>query len=80
LYENVDIITFIKVGRLKWTSHVFGIDQQRPAERIMNAKPVDRRNRERPELRWEDEVNNDVKALEEMNWKNLILYFSILLH
>jgi hypothetical protein len=27
--------------------------------------------KERPKLRWEDGVNNDVQALEERNWKNL---------
>jgi hypothetical protein len=26
--------------------------------------------RRRPKLRWEDEVDNDVKAVEETNWKN----------
>jgi hypothetical protein len=51
------------------------------AVRILNAKPEDRGNRGRHELRWEDGVDNDVKAQEERNRKkNLILYFSILLH
>jgi hypothetical protein len=67
----MDIITFIEVDRLKWTDHVVRMDQQRPAKRILNAKPEGRRKGGRPKLRWEDEVDNDVKALGERNWKNL---------
>jgi hypothetical protein len=52
LYEDMDIITFIEVGRLKWAGHVPRMDQQRPAKRILNAKPEDRRKRGRPKLRW----------------------------
>jgi hypothetical protein len=47
------------------------VDQQRPANRILNAKPEGRRKRGRPKLRWEDEVDNDVKAPGERKWKNL---------
>jgi hypothetical protein len=66
---DMDIITFIKVGMLKWAGHVFRIDHQRPTERILKAKPEDRRDSERPELRCQDGVDNDVKALVERNWK-----------
>jgi hypothetical protein len=37
------------------------MDQQKPARRILNAKPEARRKRGMPKLRWEDEVDNDVK-------------------
>jgi hypothetical protein len=45
------------------------MDQQRPVKRILNAKPEGRSKRGRPELRWEDGVDSDVKALGERNWK-----------
>jgi hypothetical protein len=47
------------------------MDQQRPAKRILNAKPEGRRKRGRAELRWKDGVDSDLKALGERNWKNL---------
>jgi hypothetical protein len=71
LYKNMDIITFIKVGRLKWAGHVVRMDQRRPAKRILNAKLECIRRRGRPKLRWEDGVDKDVKTLEERNWKNI---------
>jgi hypothetical protein len=67
----MDIITFIKVGRLSWAGHVVRMDQQRPARRILNARLEGTRRRGRPKLRWEDGVDKDVKALEERNWKNI---------
>jgi hypothetical protein len=44
-YEDMDIITFIKVDRLKWAGHAVRMDQQRPAKVILNAKPEGRRKR-----------------------------------
>jgi hypothetical protein len=55
-------VTFIKVGRLKWAGHIVRMDQQRLAERNLNAKPEGRRKRGKPKLRWEDGMVNDVKA------------------
>jgi hypothetical protein len=43
------------------------MDQQRPAKRILNAKLEGARRRGRSKLRWEDGVDNDVKALGERN-------------
>jgi hypothetical protein len=67
----MDIITFIKVGRLRWADHVVRMDQQRPAKRILNAKLEGTRRRGRPKLRWEDGMDKNVKALGERNLKNI---------
>jgi hypothetical protein len=63
LYEDRVIITFVIVGGLKSAVHIVRIDQQRPAKRILNAKPKGGRERGGPKLRWEDGVDNDDKAL-----------------
>jgi hypothetical protein len=63
----MDIIAFIKVGRLKWAGHVIRMDQQQPAKTILNAKLEGTRRRGRPKLRWEDREDKDVKALGERN-------------
>jgi hypothetical protein len=67
----MNIITFVKVGRLKWANHVVRMDEQQPAKIILNAKLEDTRRRGRPKLRWEDGVDKDVKALGERNWRNI---------
>jgi hypothetical protein len=69
LYEYTDIVTFIKVGRLKWACHVIRTDQQRLVKRILNAKPDGRRERERPKLRWEDGVTMMLKLWEKETGK-----------
>jgi hypothetical protein len=51
LYEGMNNITFIKVGRLKWARCV-RMDEQRPAKRIFKAKPECRRKMGKPKLRW----------------------------
>jgi hypothetical protein len=66
----MDIVTFIKV-RLKWAGHVIQRDQQEPIKRILNTNPERIRKRGRPKLRWDDGMDNDVKALSERNWKNV---------
>jgi hypothetical protein len=45
LYENMNIIFLIKLGRLKWEGHV-QMDKQRPAKIIINAKPEEKRKKE----------------------------------
>jgi hypothetical protein len=38
---------------------------------ILNAKPGGRKDRGRPELKWGDGVDNDVKPPWERNWKKI---------
>jgi hypothetical protein len=35
-------MTFIKVGRMKWDSHVARVGQHRPVKRILNTKPEEK--------------------------------------
>jgi hypothetical protein len=60
LYEDMDIMVFIRVGRLKSDGHVVRTDQQRHVAE----------KRGRPKVRREDGVDNDVKALGERKWIN----------
>jgi hypothetical protein len=64
---GLNIITFIKLDRLKWAAHILRIDQQRKAKRIINAKPEGRMKRGKRKLRWQDGVDNVVKAVGERN-------------
>jgi hypothetical protein len=53
-----------------WSCHSNG--PAMTCKKILIAKPEGRRKRKgRPKLRWEDGVDNDVKALGKGNWKNI---------
>ena len=58
LMKNEDIVRFIKSRRLAWMGHVLivRIDESRIPRRIMEWKPVGRRNKGRPRKRLVDEL------------------------
>jgi hypothetical protein len=65
------IITLIIMGRLKLAGHIFGMDQQRPAKRILKAKPEGRRRESKACSETGSWSDNDVTALVNRNWRDL---------
>jgi hypothetical protein len=63
LCKSPDIVTEIKVGRLKLLGHVIGMEDTRLRKMVFNAKPEGRRGLGRPRLRWLDDVEADIKVL-----------------
>ena len=51
LYKESDIVTFIKINRLKWAGHVIRMEEQSPTRRVLVAVVERRRQRGRPKLR-----------------------------
>ena len=70
LYKDSDIITYIKINRLRWAGHVIRLEEQNPARRFFAAVAEGRRQKGRPKLRWEDGVTGDVKELRERHWRS----------
>jgi hypothetical protein len=70
LYKENDIVTYIKVNRLRWAGHVIRLEEQSPARTVLVAVVEGKRQRGRPKLRWEDGVMDDVRKLGEKNWRN----------
>ena len=64
LYEEVDIISFIRLNRLRWIGHVNRVDKERKVYNIFYIQPQDTRVRERPKNRWKDCVLSDIIKLE----------------
>jgi hypothetical protein len=58
-----DIVTLIKLGRLRWAGHVIRMVEDRPAKRILISNPGGARGRGRLKIRWEDGVDDDSKAI-----------------
>jgi hypothetical protein len=63
LYKDEDIITFIKLGWLRWTGHAIRMEEDRSAKRTLISNPGSARGRGRPKIRWEDGVDDDSKAI-----------------
>jgi len=70
LYKDSDIITYIKINRLRRAQHVIRLEEQNPARRVFDAVVEGRRQRGRPKLRWEDGVTGDTKKLGERHWRS----------
>jgi hypothetical protein len=70
LYKDSDIITYIKISRLRWAGHVIRLEDQNPARRVFAAVVEGRRQKGRPKLRWEDGVTGDAKKLGERHWRS----------
>ena len=70
MYKENDIVTHIKINRLKWAGHVIRMEEQSPTRRVLVAVVEGRRQRGRRKLRWEDGVMEDARKLGERNWRN----------
>jgi len=70
LYKESDIVTCIKMNRLKWAGHVNRMEEQSATIRVLVAAVEGRRQRGRPKLRWENGVMEDARKLGERNWRN----------
>ncbi|XP_060665609.1 uncharacterized protein LOC132797867 [Drosophila nasuta] len=70
LYDDVDVVRRITIQRLRWLGHVMRMDEESPAQKVFEAR-VDygRRRRGRPNLRWKDQVEQDLNLLGIFNWR-----------
>jgi hypothetical protein len=66
----VQIVTHIKVNRLRWAGHVIRLKEQNPARTVLVAVVEGKRQRGRPKPRWEDGVMDDGRKLGQKNWRN----------
>lgn len=66
--EDADIVSKIKIGRLRWAGHVSRFPRDNPAKKVYDATPIGRRRAGRPKLRWVDGVSNDARKLGIRRW------------
>jgi hypothetical protein len=63
LYKESDIITYIKINRLRWAGHVIQLEGRNHVRTVFAAVVEGRRQKGRPKLRWEDGATGDAKKL-----------------
>jgi hypothetical protein len=59
----LQLVTYIKIDRLRWAGHVIRLEEQSPTRRVLTAVVEGRRQRGRPKLRWENGVMDDARNL-----------------
>jgi hypothetical protein len=57
---------------LNWLGHVERMTEDNIVQKIKRCKPMSKRPIGRPKTRWEDDVLEDVKSMNVLNWKNLV--------
>jgi hypothetical protein len=73
LFNEPDIVKYIKINTLGWAGHVIRMDNNRKVKKVFNTKPIRIRKTERLKLRWEDDVIQDIKTLGVKNWRNVAM-------
>jgi len=63
LYGELDIVTEIKKGRLRWLGHVERMSEESVVKRLYQNTPEGSRSVGRPRLRWMDDVREDLRRM-----------------
>ena len=73
IFNEPNIVNRIKFNRLAWAGHLVRVNCDRTLKKIINTKPDGARIADRPKLRWEDGVDQDMRILGVKNWKKVTL-------
>jgi hypothetical protein len=73
LFNEPDIIGYIKAKRLEWAGHVVSTSENRTVKKIFNIKPEGSRKVGRPKLGWEECVCQDIRILGVKNCRSVAL-------
>lgn len=63
LYNDCDVVQFIRVGRLRWAGHVARMSDDSVIRRLPEDVIDSSRRRGRPRLRWMDGISKDARIL-----------------
>jgi hypothetical protein len=63
LYGDQDLVSHIKVGRIRWTGHVARLEDSDPAKQVLESQLYGTWKAGMPKLRWADGVAQDIKKL-----------------
>jgi hypothetical protein len=64
----MDVITHMKVGRLKWAGHLIQMNDQQPAKRVFTVEQDGSRVRRRPCNTCADNIDRDICTVGEIKW------------
>ncbi|GFT10041.1 uncharacterized protein TNCV_1114921 [Trichonephila clavipes] len=70
LYNESNIVNFIKIQRIKCTGHVVRMNGDRTTKKVFNAQPIDTRRKGRPNIRWINGLEKDLLVLRTRKLEN----------
>src|ERR1700755_620228 len=65
LYNEPDIVKYIKINRLRWLGHVQRMEDERVPLKLLRTNPDGNRRPGRPRTRWKHEGEEEVKTLKQ---------------
>ena len=71
LIKNADIVRSVKSKRMAWLGHVMQMEGKRIPKRVLEWKPIGRRNRGRPRKRWIEDVEEYIQIMGIRGWRKL---------
>jgi len=69
LYGELDIVTEIKKGRLRWLGHVERTSEERVVKRLYQNTPEGGRGVGRQRLRWMEDVREELRKMGVTDWR-----------
>jgi hypothetical protein len=70
LIKNADtIVRYVKSRRMAWLGHGMRMDGERIPQRVLEWKPMGRRNRGRPRKRWIEDIEKDIEIMGIRGWR-----------
>jgi hypothetical protein len=69
LYDDLDIVSFIRISMIKWISYVNCMDDKRKVNQVFSTHPQGSRLRGRPKSSWWDYVQADIIKCKIKNWR-----------
>jgi len=69
LYDEMDTVKVIKMGRMRWLGHLCRMQELDPFRKLTRLKPEGTQRVWKPELRWLESVEENLKNIGVMNWR-----------
>jgi hypothetical protein len=70
LYNELDVVKVIKIGRMRWLGHLCRRQELDPYRKITLLQPEGTRRVRKPKSMWLDSVQEVIKKMGVRNWRN----------
>jgi hypothetical protein len=68
-YRKLNILITINLRRLEWTGHLVRMAAYRTVQKVFLGKTGRRRKAGRPNLKWSDSIEKDLKLMDVKRWR-----------